>query len=236
MPDTDPTQVDPSVTPDELDQATQPPAGAFPIVDDQDLVEPDALARSLIAPVPATPAQMIANFRRMREHHTPIGGVGLCLYDVRHFGWNVGALWPTANDAAHHGNPIHRFKRFADVPRGMTIVFVNNHLGHITAGLGGALNNTSDYHEPGFNGVATIANTAEWCNATDWYGIETVNGVDVYPNPKKPKPKPKPFTLAERIQIVRGDMRAAKAKGHEHRAARYKLWLTQLERRLEAQK
>jgi hypothetical protein len=227
MPDHfDPTLVDDSVTPEELDLAHAAPAGAFPLVD-QDLV--DLAPRALLAARPATPAQMLTNFRTMRDNHTPIGGVGLCLYNVRHFGWEIDALWPTANDAGQHGAPIHRVKNFADIPRAVTIAFLNDHQGHITGSLGGGLNNTSDYHELGFNGVATIANTADWCNATDVFWIETVNGVDVYPNPVKPKPQPKPFSRDERIAILRTRMHELEREHHPKRAARFERWIEQLQ-------
>lgn len=224
-----PALVDPSVSAEELEQATADPAAAFPLVDDQDLV--DEQFQRLIASVPRTPEQATANLKLLREGHVPIGGVGLCLYDERHNAWNVGALWPNANEAAAHGAPIHRFKSFLDVPRHMSIVFTNGHLGHISHGLGGGLNNTSDYHEPGYNGVATIANTADWCNATDWFGIETVNGVDTWPTPTKPKPKIQPLSLKARIELVQRRERELRKAGHTHRADRVHLWVLKLQHR-----
>jgi hypothetical protein len=177
-----------------------------------------------------SPHQAIAALKAMRVNHTPIGGEGLCLYNIRHFAWNVNALWPSAEQAALHGAPIHRYTRFSDAPRGMTIVFLNNELGHIVLGLGGGLCDSSDYHEAGFNGVASIENVAGWCHAVDWYGIEVVNHVDVWPN-HDPKPR-HPYTKADLVAQLRRDHARAQSNGHERKARGLHHWITEIGEKL----
>lgn len=235
MPNFD-TTLDPSVTDEERELAGAAPFAAFALVDDQDrIADHDPETRGFVAPAPRTPDQATLHLKSCRENNVPIGGVGLCLFDERWNAWGVGALWPNANEAAEHGAPIHRFKTFAEVPRHMSVVYKNNHLGHISHGLGLGLTNTSDYHRPGFNGVATLANVADWCNATDWFGIETVNGIDVLPDPTKKPAQPKPWSLEDRLKVLKHNQHRAKDNDHPIRAQRYAQWVADLEKLIKSE-
>jgi hypothetical protein len=81
MTDLNPLVLDPeTVTQDEIDLAhSDVTPTEFPTDVDQDQPE---TARALVV-VPNTPAQGLRVFKAMREHHTPIGGVGLCHYNCR---------------------------------------------------------------------------------------------------------------------------------------------------------
>ena len=214
-------QVDPSVTDEELEQATADPHGDFPDLEEQD--DLDELGAGAV--VPATPAQAIANARRLRSEHTWCG-VGYCLRTVRGPIYRVPALWPDANAALANGKPIHSVSELVDIPRGAVIGFHNSTHGHVTLGLGGGLNSTTDYHEPGYEGVATIANTAGWCGADRVVWYETLCGVDVWPGPAKPKPRM--LTRDEKLQRLRADRKRALRNGHEHYAARLKVWIDRI--------
>lgn len=197
--------IDPSVTAAELDRAPEGPSVAFENVahpekpDQQDFIGivPDTIRQPLPphrhgerpdASVCNTPRNALRNVGLMRRDHRPVGGVGLSWYHVRFNGWHVNPLWPTAEQAGLHGEPIHRYKRYDAAPPGMTLVFLNGELGLAGLSLGGGLIDVADYHEPGYNGVALVENVLHWCGADDWFGIETVNGVDVWPN-RRGKPQ-----------------------------------------------
>lgn len=213
-PNVDLSLVDPSVDADEIDLALNGVPTIFPVVTASDDLDHGLETVNLVTVPHRTIPEALANLRQRRINHVPIpGGAGLCLYHIREDAWNVDAVWPTAQVAGEHGAPIHRYKSFADAPRGMTLIFVNNHVWHITVSLGGGLNDTSDYHQLGYSGAATIANTYTWCGAHDWYGIETVNLVDVWPDPAKPKPQPKPWGIAERERQVHADLVRARKNG-----------------------
>lgn len=218
--------VDPSVTDEELEKATADPAGDYPDAGGDDGEQDDLDELGAGAAEPATPAQAIANARRLREQHTWVG-VGYCLRTVRGLIYRVPALWPDANAALAHGRPIHSVSELTEIPRAAVIGFHNKTHGHVAFGLGGGLNSTTDYHEPGYEGVATIANTAEWCGADRVVWYEVLCGVDVWPGPQKPKPKM--LTKDERIRRLKADRRRALENGHEHYAARLKVWIEKIQ-------
>lgn len=224
MSDYDLSLVDETVTDDEIGLALSGEPTTFPVVEEADSL--DYRVETLLAVPPRTIAAGLANLRSLRVAHVPIpGGSGMCLYHIREDCWNVEPLWPNAEQAGIHGAPIHRFKTFAEVPRGMTVIFENDHVGHVTVSLGGGLNDTSDYHQLGYSGVATIANTYQWCGAHGWFCIETVNGTDVWPDPAKPTPKPKPWGLAERERQIHADLaRARKNKAPQRKIDGLKAW------------
>jgi hypothetical protein len=191
----------------------------------QDDVEDDlTLARGFAANAPRSIPDALANLARRRRNHTPIPGTGKCLYHIRYNCWGINSLWGTAALAAAHGAPIHRYRAWDEAPRGMSLVFINSGLGHITVSLGGGLNDTSDLHQNGYNGIATIERTYDWCNATDWYGIETVNNVDCWPTTTKKRAEPVPWSLERRLQFLRNEAKRQKADGHPKRAAQIEHW------------
>lgn len=223
--------VDPSVSPEEIELALHGTPTVYADVraaaDSTGNQDTPAFESFTAADqTPRTIHDALANLKRMRDHHIPIGGVNLCLFDTRENAWGVNALWPTAEAAGQHGAPIHRFKSFADAPRGMSLIFENDDVWHIGVGLGGGLMNSSDYHEAGYNGVATIENVYPWCGAHDWYGIEVVNDVDCW----NPKPPQKPtWTKARLIEQLKQDRARAKANGHTQKVAGLTKWIDELE-------
>lgn len=223
--------VDPSVTEEEIEQAEQDPAGDYPDSDEQD--DLDELGAGRITP--ATPHQAVLNARALRDHHTFVG-IGYCLRTVRGPIFKLSALWPDANSALKHGKPIHRVADVVNIPRGAVIGFHNATHGHITLGLGGGLNSTTDYHEPGFEGVASIARTADWCNADRVVWYETLNGFDVWPDPVKKPATPAPWTPLQRLTALRREQAEAKKAGQWQRATRFDQWADRIEKRLEGRK
>lgn len=225
-----------TITEDEVDLAhSDVTPTEFPAdVEDQDLEDDfdDRLrAAGLLAPMPNTPREGLAVFAAMRRHHTPIGGVGLCHYNCRHFGWNLAALWGTAAIALENGAPVHWIPLtpagYASIPRGAQIGGFNGGAGHSWTGLGASLSNTSDFHELGFNGVAKIANVVEWAGLTKvgWY--ETVNGVDVWPNrakPKPPPPAPPAWDWEARVAWLKAQEAEARHADHPKVAAQIQRW------------
>jgi hypothetical protein len=216
------------LTADEVDLAfSDHNATTFPETEEQDAVEDDMLlARGFAANTPRSIPDALANLAKRRKNHTPIPGVGMCLYHIRYNCWGINSLWGTAELAGLHGAPIHRYKTWDDAPRGMSLIFVNSRVWHITVSLGGGLNDTSDLHQLGYNGVATIERTYDWCNATDWYGIETVNNVDCWPTPAKQRTptEPTPWSLERRLKFLRAEAKRQKAENHPKRAAQISHW------------
>lgn len=232
---------DPSVTAQETRDALRDPGTDYAAVvnhqedrnGNQDDVPDGPAALGLVSVVPATPRDAILNARKLRDDHTFVG-VGYCLRVVHNL-FRLPALWPDANTAMEHGAPIHRVSDLGEIPRGAVIGYHNSHYGHVSLGLGGGLTSTTDYHELGYEGVATIDNTARWCGATEVVWYEVLNGFDVWPDPHKPKPAPVvPWSLHERRDFLYRALLHARRDGHDTRAARLKQWIARIDRRLDA--
>lgn len=240
--DFDPENVDPSVTAEDVERARDATPADFPDVEDQDTLDDASPAlRGLVGVVPATPGQAAVNAKRLRDDHVNLG-VGMCLAAVRGPIFGLPALWPDANTAIDHGAPVHRTSNPLDIPRGTAVVWRNDRHGHIAFGLGGGLCSTTDYHEPGFEGVALISKLAPWCGGTLVGWIETVNGFDVWPDPKKPPhphqpddPKPaKPWTLEQRAAFVHRRAQIAKHNHHDRAAKELNRWYERMQVRIKA--
>lgn len=226
----DRTLVDPSITDEEIQLAHDAKPVAFPDVDAQDDVGDDLSTAHSFVVTPATPGQALLNARHLRDNHVNVG-VGRCLATVRGPIFGLPAADPDANAGFDHAAPLHRFADLSQTPRGMVVWFRNPDHGHVVLSVGGGLCSSTDFHEPGFEGIALLSRVAAWCGATDVAGGEVLERFDVWPTPAKPKPAPKPLTLAERIGVVRHDLHEAQAAGHDWRARRLKLWLEQLQKR-----
>lgn len=205
--------VDPSVTDDDVERALDGTPDRYPDHDAVDLFQDDVdvvtEAKALLGVIPHTPEQAIASARVLRDRHTFVG-IGMCLATVRGPIFGLPALWPDATAAIDHGAPIHRITDPVAIPKGTAVVWRNDRHSHIALGLGGGLCSTTDFHENGFEGVAQISRIEAWCGGTLVGFIETLNGFDVWPDPKKPKPKPKPWGLPEREREVRRALQKAK--------------------------
>lgn len=234
----DPDLVDPSVTAQEIELAHDGTPSDYTTIlaahDDglQDDVtnRPTAFA---ITP-PATPREAILRCRSLRENEVFVG-IGMCLRENREL-FKVAALWPDAATAGEHGAPAHHFDDLTKVWRGLEIFWYTDDSddpGHVALSLGGGLCATTDYHAPGYWGVALISKLAPWCGDRFRGGREVLNRVDIWPDAAKPKPKPKPFTLQERLEIVVARERALRAD-HPRRAARFHLWAERLRDQIEA--
>lgn len=193
--------VDPSVTDDDVERALDGDPAPFPDVDEQDVPDVVSEAKALLGVIPHTPAEAVANARVLRDRHTFVG-VGMCLATVRGPIFGLPAMWPDATAAIDHGAPVHHITDPVAIPRGTAVVWRNDRHSHIALGLGGGLCSTTDFHENGFEGVAQISRIAAWCGGDLVGFIETLNGFDVWPDPKKPKPAPRPWGLAEREREV----------------------------------
>lgn len=230
--------VDPSVTPEEIELALHgTPTEYLPSLVAQDHVEgePEGVTRGLTTIVPASIPQRIQNARALRDNHTFVG-VGMCLATVRGPILGVPAVFPSAEVAGEHSSPFHTIGNAGDltVPRGSIGFAFNGGNGHVWLELGGGLVSTTDFHENGFEGVALRSKMLAWCGATSWGWGESVNGFDVWPDPKLPKPEPKPWGLAERERLVHHNLRAAKHAGaHQRKIDGLQKWDETLVARLE---
>lgn len=226
-------------TPDETRLADLDPATVFPDVADQD--DPDetaeSVSRALVGVIPSTPRVAILNARHLRDAHVNVG-VGMCLKTVRGPLFGLPALWPTAAVAGDHGDPTHpeRDPATHDVPRGAVGVAWNGRAGHIWLELGSGLVSTTDYHQLGFCGVAQRAKMLEWCGATRWAWIETVNGFDVWPNATKPAPEAKVWSLEDRRAFIHRRLTAARLRHEVKLAHQLELWQARLDRALDRKK
>jgi hypothetical protein len=246
MPNFDRTLVDPSVTDEEIERALDAdPAGDYPDVDEQDHLDDEQLARGLLSPVPATPREAIEHARTLREQHTFVG-VGMCLATVRGPIYRVPALWPDAETAMAHSAPFHAVTDPAStgVPRASVGFASNGRHGHVWLELGAvgvtgslhALVSTTDFHEPGFEGVALRSKMLTWCGAQRFGWGETVDGIDVWPTvTKKPAP-PKPWSLQDRRDYVHRRLVKARDDGHGGLAHQLKLWQDKMDARLQVAK
>jgi hypothetical protein len=231
----DPYELDPSVSTQEFDQAQLAPSTEFPLVDEQDEADDEQRIATLVAITPATPHEAILHARILRQEHTELG-VGRCLQIVRQRLFVLPSLWPNANVAIAHGAPVHTVTDFSKVPRGSVLGFVNDHLGHTSLGLGGALTSTPDYHVLGQMGVASIANVAQWCRATKVVWFETLNGFDVWPDPQKPEPPEPPKTpdwwkAEQRIRHLMNEAEAERKAHHPKVANQLEHWAAKIRAR-----
>jgi hypothetical protein len=235
-------QVDPSVTDDEITQAIEgtpaPYTGAD--VDEQDELDTDVL-RSLLAIVPADVPTRCTNAKRLRDDHVHLG-VNRCLAVVRGPILGLPPLYPTAADAGDHSKPFHPITDPASlaVPHGAIGFAWNGGAGHTWLELGpvtiggkrDAIVSTTDFHEPGYEGIALRSRMLTWCRATRWGWGQSVNGYAVGPDPRsKPKPKPKPLPIPARIKLLAAHEKELRKAGHAHRADRVHLWEQQLQRK-----
>lgn len=229
--DFDPDLVDPSVTAEEIERAHDAEPADFPDVEEQD--DLDELGEGAITP--ATPREAIQHARALTEDDTFVG-VGYCLRTVRDPEYRVPALWPDAETAWENGAPQHRTSDPVAIPRGAPVYWTNGRHGHIALSLGGGLCRTTDYHRPGYVDVALISRLAPWCGGQLVGWAETLNGYDVWPDPKKPKPAPRAWTLADRRAFIHRRLLAAREAGRDTQAARLKAWQDRMDAKLEAQK
>lgn len=222
--------LDPSITPDMVDAAH----AVTPVDYDQVFAEitsrlgqDDLVAepRGLVAPQIRGPVQACLEARQWHEQGTSLG-VGMCLATVRHY-FNVAALWEDAETAGEHSAPLHRTSNPADFPRGSVGYAYNGRHGHVWLSVGGGLCWTTDYVRAGKVDLAPISAMAPWIGGRLIGWGEVLNGVDVWPDPKKPKPKP--LTHAEKADIIRVRWHELQKSNHPKRAARVKRWLDDLE-------
>lgn len=223
MPDFDRSLVDASVTDEEIERAHDAPALPFPDVDEQDDTDDEGDARGLLAPAPNTPKEALANAKRLDDQGTFVG-VGMCLRTVRGPEYGVASLWPDAESAWHNSRPRHLDSNPTAIPRGAPVYWVNGRHGHIAISLGGGLCRTTDFHRSGMVDVALISRLASWCSGTLVGWGETLNGIDVWPDPKKPKPRPEPWTWERRVKFLRAEAVRQKRDGHPHRAEQLSGW------------
>ena len=220
-----PFDLDPSVTPEEVEAAQADPTQPFPADAEQDDADDEVLARALVAPVIATPNQALATAKHYTDASVFVGGVGWCLRTVRGY-FNVAALWPDANDAQAHSAPFHKVTDPLKLPRGSVGYCRNATHGHVWLNLGGGLCRTTDFHRPGMVDIARVDKVVAWASGTDLGWGEVLNGVDVWPNPKKPKPKtpPKSWTWERRVQFLRNEAVRQQRDGHGPRAQQLRDW------------
>jgi hypothetical protein len=223
--DYDPSKVDPSVTAEEIELAHDGTPAAYPDLDEQDTID-DVAPVGLMGPSVATIPERIVNARNLRADRTFVG-VGMCLATVRGPILGLPAVYPSAEVAGHHSSPFHPIGDPGDttVPRGAIGFAFNGGNGHVWLELGGGLVSTTDFHENGYEGVALRSRMLAWCGATSWGWGESVNGFDVWPDPKKPKPPAPPWGLAEREREVHRALHKAKAnEAPAHRIAGLQKW------------
>jgi hypothetical protein len=217
--------LDPSITADELNDAMGATPAPFPDVDFHDDADQ---VHGLTAVAPATPAEAIANARQIHENNVFVD-VGMCLATVRRY-FEVPALWPDAATAWEHSSPRHNAM---NIPGGAVIYWVNGRHGHVALSVGGGLCWTTDYRRNGFVDLAPIANLASWCGGTLAGWGETLNGFDVWPDPKKPKPEPAPWGLEDKRRLIAAALKRAKAHGApERRIDGLTKWLDRLDHRI----
>lgn len=190
-------QLDPAdaITDDDIERALDGDPAPFPDaeVDAQD-DDPDDQPRSFAAvrQVAASKAKRCANAKALRDGHVNVG-VNRCLATVRGPILELDALYPTAAIAGHHSRPFERFSvadgDTHDVLRASIGFAFNGGAGHVWLELGAGLVSTTDFHESGFEGIASRARMLAWCGADSWGIGGSVNGVDVSVD-EKPKPPP----------------------------------------------
>lgn len=226
------TDLDPSISAEEVAAAHDATPLPFPDVDVHDEIEDEV--RGLIAIIPATPPQAMAKAKEYTDTNHWCG-VGFCLKIVHEY-FNVPALWPDAATAWDNAARRHAATPTA-VPRGAVVYWTNGRHGHIALSVGGGLCRTTDYRRNGMVDLAPIANLASWCGGSLAGWGETLNGFKVWPDPKKPAPKAKPFDLQDRAVIVR----AALTRAHTDHASKSRVdglenWLAHIEKRIKDQK
>lgn len=205
--------------------------GALAQDDDLDEDQPETLTPSLIR----GPIQAVLTARSFHDDNVAVG-IGMCLRTVRRY-FNVDALWPDAAAAAEHSAPSHRTDNPLDFPRGSVGYAANDSHWHVWINCGGGLCWTTDYRRLGFVDLAPVSAMAPWIGGTLWGWGEVLNGVDVWPDPKKPKPQPKPWGLADRELIVHRDLRNARNnQAPQRRIDGLQAWDDRLVARLRASK
>jgi len=227
----DRSDVDPSVTDEEIEQAIDGTPAEFPTVDEQD--QPPAELITLSSPVAASIPQRIANAKALRNNHTFVG-VGMCLATVRGPILQIPGLYPTAEIAGEHSKPFHSD---GTAPRGSIGFGFNGRDGHVWLELGeitldgkkDALVSTTDFHEPGYEGVALRSRMLSWCGATSWGWGESVNGVDVWPDaPTPPDHAFHAWQWEERVAFLREEARREDRAGHPVRARQLRTWANRI--------
>lgn len=178
------------------------------LAQDDDLDEtthPDTLTPSLVR----GPIQAVLTARSFHDDNVAVG-IGMCLRTVHRY-FNVPALWPDAETAGEHSAPMHETTDPLAFPRGSVGYAYNERHGHVWINCGGGLCWTTDFRRLGFVDLAPVAAMAPWIGGHLVGWGEVLNGVDVWPDPKKPAPQPKPWGLADRELIVHRDLVNARA-------------------------
>jgi len=217
----------PEVTDEELDYAVSADPLPFPDTEQDDA--DDEPARLFVATIPNTPQEALAISKKWSDEGRFVG-IGFCQRAVRNY-FNVAALWPDAETDMAHAAPLHRPKPPKFAPRGTAGAARNGHHGHRWINLGGGLVRTTDMFRPGKIDVALESRMLEWCGAIDHAWTELINGVDVWPDPKKPKPKPQPWTWERRVKFLRAEANRQRRDGHPAKANRLTEWADKIAKR-----
>jgi hypothetical protein len=219
------TTLDPSITPDLVEAAHTGTPIAYELVfaeitkrlaQDDLTDEPHGLVSAPIR----TPNEACLEARRIHDENIDVG-IGMCLRTVHNY-FNVGALWPDATAAAAHSSPFHTLTDPAKFPRGVVAYALNDRHSHVFLSVGGGLCWTTDFKRLGHVDLAPISAMAPWIGGRLAGWGEVLNGVDVWPSPKKPTPKP--LTSDEKLHVLRNDIRELEHAGRDWRARRLQLW------------
>lgn len=225
--------LDPSITADELNDALGATPQPYQDVLFQDDIES---VLGLTTVVPAKPLAALANARALHASSTFVG-VGMCLATVRGKEFKVPALWPDAASAWFHSGPRHAENDPLRIPRGAVVYWLNGRHGHVAISCGGGLCWTTDYRRTGFVDLAPIANLASWCGGTLVGWGESLNGYDVWPDPKKPKPDPPAWNLQDKRRLVASALKHAKENGaHQRRIDGLTKWLAHIDQKIKETK
>lgn len=225
LPDYD---LDPTIDQDLVDEAHAATPATYTDISCQDLIDELGAGQTR----PASPAEAIANARRLATDVTYVG-VGYCLRTVRGPEFEILPLYPDAETAWEEADLKHPETDPLKIPRGAIVFWTNGRYGHVALSVGGGMCWTTDYRRSGFVGLAPIAALGPWCGGRLVGWAEDLNGVDCWPTPDKPKPKPV-FNIDDRIRLVRNALeRARKNDAPKQRRDGLKQWLAQLEARAE---
>jgi hypothetical protein len=230
------TALDPTITPELLEQAHDEPAIDYDQVfaeitarlaqDDVDDTEDQA--RGFLAAPIRKPGQACLEARRIHEENVDVG-IGYCLRTVRGY-FDVAALWPDAETAGEHSAPLHRTTDPNEFPCGSVGYAYNGRHGHVWLNVGGGMCWTTDYRRLGRVDLAPVSAMAPWIGGRLIGWGEVLNGVDVWPDPKKPEPKP--WTLQDRRDFVHRRLLAAREHDHKQLAHQLKMWQDRMDDRL----
>lgn len=202
-------EVDPSIPQDLVDEALAGRRASAPF---QELAEQNSLeaARGFAAVVPATPREAIANAKALCTDSVNVG-IGRCLETVRMREFIIPPRDPSAELSWENSTIKHHQTDPLKIPRGAPTYFINGRFGHIVESVGGGLCWTTDFHRPGFVDLALISRLGAWCGGQLVGWSEMLEGVDVWPSPKKPAPKPQSWTLQDRLAFIEHHLTVAEA-------------------------